>query len=388
MRSLRGFASFIFAVSVVAGCASGVPVHAVKAVTESSGNERIELTKLPPTDRLAEVASVAAPAANQAWAVGQTISGGLSALADRWNGSSWRRVAFPRSVSTLMGPNSEWDAVASNSQGSTWIFGQTGGGLKVWVHIQSGQVHVGRGILPGGSFISYAVAAGTNGVWAFRNPDGPSSRMWVWHYAHGRGVRVTLPGSRAVSVVGAAAVSATNVWAVGNYSFDGSSKGGGALFHYFDGRWQRFALPQAMYSVSNVVACGPDCAWVGGGIMRSGRVWQAVARWNGSSWHLILPPAGSLPRKIKKQTNTVTFPLVADGRGGFWGSGYAIKNRRMVQSFWHYSSGTWKATRVTKVPVGDVLASVRGTTSFWAEAFSLTHPRTAGPILALVSGSH
>ena len=380
MRSWLGLAT-IMTVSLLTGCASTFSVHATKTASVSVGKMRIKLTKLPPQHQLGTVDAVVAPSARQAWAIGESFAASEIPLLERWNGASWQRVTIPGSVSRLTKTVKEWEAIASNSPGNVWIFGQTGQGLKVWVHLWHGRFYAGKGELPRSSFVADAVAASGDSVWAFENPTGPDSPMYAWRYFHGRGTRDTLPGQPAVSVVGAAAVTSTNIWAVGAYNF-GRNTPGGALFHYVGGRWRRIALPGSIYRVSNVVACGPNCAWVGGAILRAGRVWQAVARWNGSSWRLILPPVPSLPRKPA----TGTFPLVPDGRGGFWASGVAVRKGKQTPSLWHHSSaGAWKAALVGNESVGNVMAWVKGTTSIWAEGFSVTNFKHSGPILALIA---
>lgn len=390
MCSSRKLACLVGAVLLMAGCGStAVPqAGSPTSAPAQSARAQVKLIPFPPRAGLSNVSVVAASSRSDALAMGETItSRNAFPLLDRWNGSAWHKAALPGPVAKLMGPESLWSAVTADASGSMWVFGQDAAvssgitpGPTVRLHYQAGHRAWGMLGTPGSSYISSAQAIGRDDVWVFGNPDRANVYAWLFHA--GKWHRTVLSG-RAARVISAAVVAPGNIWALATYEVGFSRDAGGALLHYSAGRWRRISLPAAvtLNAFSDVVACGPDCAWIGGGAENSDHgTSAAAARWNGSRWRIASPPVPATDHKREFQE------LVSDGDNGFWALGFDGTEHKRSGPLWHYSMARW--TRISLSPPADLaqlLASIPGSASFWGGANRPTPQRRFHDVLALIS---
>src|SRR5579863_7941029 len=84
------------------------------------------------------------------------------------------------------------------------------------------------------------------------------------------------------SLNGVAAISTSNVWAVGSYS---ASTGNFPLVeHWNDTTWKVIASPAVSGSLSGIVAIAANNIWAVGGYRNSTTL---VEHWNGTSWSVV-----------------------------------------------------------------------------------------------------
>jgi hypothetical protein len=161
---------------------------------------------------------VAATSAADAWAVGTTLG---DPLIEHWNGTAWERARLPATVERAAGIVF---GVAATSRTNAWAVMGSAGRLPLIVH------------------------------WNGRRWEG------VVAPAIGRGY----------DLVGVAATSARDVWAVG----------AGVIVHWNGRRWTWALIPDNLFAVS---ASSADNAWaVGDGAL----AWH----WNGHTWKQTITP--------------------------------------------------------------------------------------------------
>ncbi len=322
--------------------------------------------------------SVTAISPTSAWAVGGSITDGLAegSLIEQWDGSSWRIVANAHNISF-------WSVVAL-SQNDAWVVGynrtprQEGRIILIqrWNGAQWSDVPNPNPTDPAHFLVAMA-AVSANDVWAVgnvftepninlplterwdgsawkivANPALPgvtdsllsavtripnSNQLWAVGFAltgprpayeqplierwDGAAWKVvaspTLPsgafGAKLHSVV---ALSATNAWAVGEYT--ASDHTIRTLIVHWDGAtWKVAPSPNTWGTLASVAAAGAhDVRAVGHTFEGDGSIQHLLMeQWNGSAWQVatIPEPAGS----IASDLNSVT----TDGRGGYWAVG-------------------------------------------------------------------
>ena len=217
------------------------------------------------------VVTAAATSATDVWAFTQGLSGPSRVL--RYNGSTWSVVR------TFGDPIADATVLASND---VWVYGEPGiaglqAALGVWHYNGSSWKQVSKTI-QGGSALSATSA------WGFSGAD-------VEHWAGGRwsatSVRSLLPtrnpeGLNDPQVVGVLALSATNVYAIGNG--DTEDDGGPVVvLHYNGSAWTRLA--------TGLFGNGPGPQFSSDG---SGGLWLAMTGPDGGPAHLVRYAAGRL----------------------------------------------------------------------------------------------
>jgi hypothetical protein len=228
------------------------------------------------------LSGVAATSARNAWAVGYTSTSTRSmTLILRWNGRAWKRVRSP---------NGSLSGVAAVSATDAWA---VGGKLilhwngTAWKRVPSPSPE-------GSAYLNAVAAASGSNAWAVGEvANGISSvASLILHWNGKAWKRVPSPrpsdGKYGNALEGVAAASADNAWAVG--CTDGCPVGGTPLIERWHGTsWKQEAAPTTPYSLYNLVgvaATSAADAWaVGGGgpVTSEG---TATAHWNGRRWTL------------------------------------------------------------------------------------------------------
>ncbi|WP_152563807.1 hypothetical protein [Actinomadura welshii] len=283
-------------------------------------------------------------------------------VAQHWNGRAWREVAVPaelpgeiREASATSASNA-W-AVGDSDSASRGSYALRWNGRK-WVVAQQRATGVVSGV----------TAAGPNQAWVFS--DGRrDAGVGTWHFDGRRWTQVQLP----YGIQQASAVSARDIWAVGNsaYSFK-------VIVHYDGTAWTEIpagdALPDEIQGgegepsqyvfLSDVVAVSAKEVWVTGSVSRTDDLGTTelpvAARWDGKRWQKVDVPGNWRPRVAE-----------SDGRGGLWisGDGDPRESGRDTPVLMHRSSnGTWSSSVVQagdRTAYVDAMALVPGTTTVW-----------------------
>jgi hypothetical protein len=152
---------------------------------------------------------------------------------------------------------------------------------------------------PGDStnFLHAVSAVSANDIWAvgsFGNASGPGGGL----VAHWDGTNWTqVPGlPPSTGILGAAAVSATNVWVAGVKGDDP------VLLHYNGTNWTQAAFPEltpvpepgeaADFQLTSMTATSASDIWAVGSYISDGVTQTLTVRWNGTGWSQVPSPAG------------------------------------------------------------------------------------------------
>jgi len=255
------------------------------------------------------LASVAMAPRRGAWAVGSVTFGGITTetLIERWNRGSWRRVPSPSpggspGVSSLA-------AVATLSRSDAWAVGY-------YTHVDLLQGAVDRTLIehwaggawkrirspsPGGQFGSYllGVAAVSPGdAWAvghyLNGRDHDQTLIERWNGRAWRRVPSPSPGGPGESnlLYGVAAISPSKAWAVGAYATPSGTR---TLIERWNGRaWRQVRSPspggRAGSFLYAVAVTSKSRAWAVGTYLSGGSDRTLIERWNGTSWSKVASP--------------------------------------------------------------------------------------------------
>ena len=216
--------------------------------------------------------SVAATSASNAWAVGSYYNGtGWQTLAEHWNGTSWKRVASPDPAGA--GRDNLLLGVTAISARNAWAVGYL--------------------------------------------DNGTTWRTLIEHWNGSSWKRIASPdagGSTGVNQLrGAAAASASNIWAVG-------SGAGRTLIMHWNGRaWKQVAspTPHGLGDLQSVAVTAAS-AWAVGASYNGVATQTLIERWNGTSWKSLPSPdpAGSA-------TNNRLHGVAATSATNVWTAGNA-----------------------------------------------------------------
>jgi hypothetical protein len=256
---------------------------------------------LPPNPNFLN--GVAAISPNDVWAVGEynnPSTASQEGLTIHWNGSQWSVVPnpsyTPQTYNTLLG-------VAAVSATNVWAVGyyQPQGSVQRtlimhWDGSQwslSGSPNVGDN----GNFLRAVSATPSGDVWAvgYYLTTSNTIEMLVERYVNGSWVIVpgSGPGTSTNRLYGVAAITSSDVWAVGEYNEGSSTR---TLSMHWDGaQWSTVPSPNPganQRSVLNGVdGTSGSNVWAVGSYINSSAVEQTlVLRWNGQNWGIVPSP--------------------------------------------------------------------------------------------------
>lgn len=248
---------------------------------------------------------VAAISTTDAWAVGQVCGYSNSqTLTEHWNGSQWVVVPSPNEPgpSTLAG-------VTSISTNDTWAVGnyQVGSQYR-WETLIEHWDGTKWGIIPSPNaanaqksfLISVAALSATN-VWAVGYSEdttrAPYDLPLIEHYdGHSWTIvpSVYPRPSQYNSLYAIAAISGSDIWAVGYANANSMGKNGAALIEHWDGtKWTLADSPiggnaTALYGIA---ALSSTNIWVVGYTTTSSIQYLPITeQWNGTKWTIVAPP--------------------------------------------------------------------------------------------------
>ena len=276
--------------------------------------------------------SVAAASGTDVWAVG---TAGANTLAEHWNGSSWSIMPTPNPVGS--GIQAQLLGVTALSSNNVWAVGFSTSLTTDYATLAEHWDGSAWSIVPtpnppGVPTVSLnAVAAvSASDIWAVGgNPpsqSGYSSQALLEHWNGSTWSIVAAPPSTATwfasSRFGLAAVTSTNVWAIG--SFDS--------FHWDGTAW---SVVQGAQSTAAASAAGATSVWAVGTYTDNSYGYYATYTlaylWNGSSW---------------SQSSTVT-PTFLDTFQGVsarasndvWAVGTTSRTSTLTE---HWDGSSWK----------------------------------------------
>jgi hypothetical protein len=241
---------------------------------------------------------VAVISATNAWAVGNYSSRTINqaqTLIVHWNGTGWKQQSSPNpgpAFNTLSG-------VAATSATNAWAVGYYNAATPsqtLIVHWNGTawkqQSSPNAGAHPNGTLTGVAATSATN-AWAvgnYTNRTGVNQTLILhWNGTAWKKVPSPNPSSLNNDLFGVAATSATNAWAVG---VSGPFQANQALIEHWDGTaWKQVPTPSssasnvlfavAASSSSNAWAVGDSCTDCGASSQSTGTL---TLDWNGTAW--------------------------------------------------------------------------------------------------------
>jgi hypothetical protein len=246
---------------------------------------------------------VAATSAKSAWAVGFRFNGAANqTLIEHWNGKSWKQVKSPNPGGAS--GNSELLGVTAISARNAWAVGTySAGGAqhtlavhwngRSWKRVRT----PAPGCVPGDQLTSVTATSATS-IWAVGfGATCPGQGTVVLHW-NGKGwKRVASPnpaGADSTELLGVAATSGRNAWAVGDWSTASTQH---TLTEHWNGKsWRIVPSPNMTGQAQNnlltsVAASARTSTWaVGTSTKPSHATVTVILRWNGKAWTRVPGP--------------------------------------------------------------------------------------------------
>jgi hypothetical protein len=326
-----------------------------------------------------EVAGVAALSSGDAWEAGTECGSPCDTstlLVGHWNGKTWSLVTPPKEF-----VNNEEEAsaaaVAPVSASVAWVFADENVVVNhSFALLRSGSSWAPVIELATGTSITTAVAPNAKDAWAFgENVD--SFSPYVVHYNGKDWSAVSL----GVFGTDASALSAGDVWVIGNAPTVPKSGLRVVIEHYNGKAWRKAVLPKITLPAGEVLdgsaidAAGPDNVWataVPVSTMTDGTLQGIVAlHYNGKSWARVRVP-------YPVYSVYGPFLIASDGKSGFWLAADQDVAGAYRPYLYHDTGKSW--TRVAPpAGRGDAtellsMAWIPGTTTLWGAGHELPFP--------------
>jgi hypothetical protein len=260
------------------------------------------------------------------WAVGvQATETSNDTLAMHWDGRSWSAVPTPNPWPECQDGDILWsgnslEGVSALSATDVWAVGGECYSANTIVEHWNGSAW---SLMPAPRFedgfdspaaLSGVAAISPSNVWAVGYKGSEGLETLVEHYDGATWREVTVAGGSSGELTSVSATGPNDVWAVG-------STGSGNLIEHFDGNgWSVRPSPQpgSGSSLESVSALSPTDAWAVGSKRGFGAQESTfVLRWDGSSWREVASPN---PRNTADATNELR-SVVATSKGDVWAVG-------------------------------------------------------------------
>jgi hypothetical protein len=319
-----------------------------------------------------ELATVTVVSPCNAWAVGyyRDDAGDTFTLVLRWNGTAWKhqRSPSPEGVDYLAG-------VVATSATNAWAVGGSLGDTLVlhwngtaWKQQPSPSPGSWEDLLHG------VDATSATNAWAVGSTSsitGGYQRTLVlrWNgraWAHQLSPSV---GTGDTGLLGVAATSPTNAWAVGYSYDDGVSNNRSLVLRWNGTAWKHQASPNVGTNdnvLSEVAATSPTNAWaVGYYVDGAGHFRTLVLHWNGTGWTRKPSP------NVGTNSNSL-YAVSAISATDAWAVGYYYDDEGIYRSLvLHWNGTAWKRQPSPTAGADDVLQGVAATSSTdaWAVGY-------------------
>lgn len=321
--------------------------------------------------------------AGSAWTVGSYYSDytNPATLTAHWSGNAWHVLPSPSpGNAAACGPNqsNQYSAVSAISPTDVWAVGyECVLNQKPLAAHWDGHHWTPTGVpTASGSFetvLTSVSALSPTDVWAagFYQNRAAANVTLVEHWDGNAWSVVPSPNPSRASgawLYGIAAISSTDVWAVGTYYSQATQYYNRVLVEHWDGTsWSIVSAPNPNLScVLNAIAvASPDDIWAvgGGGAGNSG----LVEHWNGTEWSAVTSPSPG--------TSVVTLTSVAVASGKAWSVGFASGGTATVEPYSQRWDGTkWSSMFTPELGAGGQLFGVAasGSSIYAVGAYALT----------------
>jgi hypothetical protein len=264
-----------------------------QTLTEHWDGRRWKVVPSADANMVEVLSGVAAISTNDVWAVGfQYYGGPFEGLIEQWNGARWTVVASPNPSSGVF-----LSGVAAISASDVWAVGSSGNNTLTehwdganWTVIPSPNA------IGGSSLLSSVSAVSANDIWAVgANLRNEEQQTLIEHWDGTRWAVVPSPTSFSTQsfphnfLLGVAARSASDVWAVGTYS---ALIGTQTLIEHWDGgSWKIVPSPNKNVSgLQSVIANSASDAWAVGVHYSARGSHTLTEHWDGARWTIAATP--------------------------------------------------------------------------------------------------
>jgi hypothetical protein len=325
---------------ISAGIAVAVAASGAVPTAQAAPSPGWRIVKILRHCRDDSMESVTSAGPRDAWALGVPNGPGCETDVEHWDGTSWRRVAVPRSVSAVSGFPPP--PITASSATDAWIFPTT-----PLTSLQSNPYTYGlrwtgtawrKSAFPAPLTVTSAAAFSKSDVWAFGgldNADGtvvPYAARYNGHFW----CKAVVP----VAPLGISAQSARDLWAIGPTPATAAKPLARQVFRaarWNGRRWLTMSVPPitarkgtGSLSAGQVAAVGTDDIWWAYQVTTAEPSRTGLLRWDRGHWRVI-----KLPAAIEGIGT-----IAQDGHGGVWLTADA-GGFNLTQYLYHYSHGQW-----------------------------------------------
>jgi hypothetical protein len=330
-----------------------------------------------------QLKGVAATSASNAWAVGYSGSlSSLKALILHWNGTSWTQVPSPAPAGSSL------SAVATTSADSAWAVGDTGSGKTLilrwngtaWKQVPSANPGASAGL-------SGVAAISANNAWAvgaYGSVSSPKTLILRWNGTSWKQVPSPSPAGGA-QLFGVAAVSAGSAWAVGYTALSISAVSKTVILRWNGKAWTRVPSPSpgaksghADAFLYGVAAASASNAWAVGNFTDCGcgPGVPLIVHWNGKTWTRVPSPTPKGGADLNG---------VAAISGGAWVVGAAFKAFGTTKTLiLRWNGEAWKVVPSPSSEASAFLSGVAATSASNAWAAGGYYPSSSTPTKTLI----
>jgi hypothetical protein len=352
------FAMLAWGSITLAACTSSAGTHAFStAGMWRKGADSCAASAKPRLPKDSRLDSVVVTAPCGAWAVGTSFRFRVSALIERWNGTSWNQVQLRGTPG-----DSRLTAVGAGSPADVWAVGashdMTSHGARTLIEHWNGSTwsvtpSPDPNQQPGNAILTSVSVRSPRDAWAagyYAPSDGANDRTLIEHWNGGSWRIVPSPNAREPQVssvlAGISVAPDGTAWAVGSF-YTNPPTGGTtirSLIERWDGHsWRIWPSPDTGQSgLESVTASSPAGTWAVGWSRHGNSNRPEIARWTGHAWHLVPCPDLGTPglSELVSVTATATRALAV---GMYHGQGIS---RALALA--------WNGTTWIVLPVGDL----------------------------------
>ena len=288
---------------------------------------------------------VAAVSASDVWAVGSYFYNNnylSGTLTEQWNGTGWSIITSPNVGSLYNSLNGVTAVSASN----IWAVGleQTSQNVPIqtliehwdgssWSVVPSPNVGSQENRLAG------VAAVSANDVWTvgvyFNNNGLEQTLIEHWNGTEWNIVKSPNPGAAVNDLYGVAAVSASNIWAVGD--FENSSGVLQTLTEHWNGKkWSVVPSPSlgTYDSLGGVATVSKNNVWAVGNYSNDGNYYQTLTEhWNGTKWSVVSSPNAGIADNYLLDVAVVSVKNI-------WAVGWYLNADNYIQTLTEQWNGT------------------------------------------------
>ena len=219
----------------------------------------------------------------------------------------------------------------------------------------------------------WAVGSFSNNAWV----DASVSKALIEHWDGQQWVVVASPNPWDYDILnGVAAISSHDVWAVGISYTNYANDRGNALIEHWDGKhWQVVPSPNLIGGLNNeldaVAAVSATDVWAVGGFQVSYYRWQPlIEHWNGVRWSIVSAPN---PGQVGSRLSGVTIVSAND----IWTVGISFSNKLDRTLIEHWNGRAWSVIASPNAPQGNEFSNLTAVaaasnTDIWAVGSTAT----------------